>query len=236
MDRRPSVSSSAKVAPIGSESSVSSSDPSHSHHDHTPVSQKNRSVSPEPSPPHSVNSDTKEMDVRSVKVEEKQPHSPLHLDSQSVHEPHTNGNGQPRTAPPGPGAHEKLDRQHELVPDPHELGPSPFMDNVVKTSRYTWYNFLPKNLAEQLGQVSNFYFLCIGILQAIPEISTTRGIPTMYIPLTFILFVSGLRGTFFFGLLVAVFFTTTCCSFLFLSPSLLSRVSPLYLVFSSFSS
>lgn len=73
-------------------------------------------------------------------------------------------------------------------------GRSPYVSNAIRTARYTVWNFLPMNLFEQLSQPANFYFLCIGILQAIPPISSTQGIPTMYIPLTFILFVSGLRG------------------------------------------
>jgi phospholipid-translocating P-type ATPase (flippase) len=69
-----------------------------------------------------------------------------------------------------------------------------YTTNLVRTSRYTALNFVPKNLWEQLTEYANFYFFCIGILQIIPQISASQGIPTMYIPLSFILMVSGLRA------------------------------------------
>eukprot|EP00808_Paulinella_micropora_P007559 g34298.t1 len=71
---------------------------------------------------------------------------------------------------------------------------SVYPDNYVVTSSYTIINFLPKNLWEQFQNVANIYFLLVGILQMIPSISTTGGIPTMYQPLSFILFVSALRA------------------------------------------
>ena len=42
--------------------------------------------------------------------------------------------------------------------------------NYVKTSRYTWYDFLPKNLFEQFKNLDKIYFLMIVILQMIPEV------------------------------------------------------------------
>jgi hypothetical protein len=38
------------------------------------------------------------------------------------------------------------------------------------------------------------YFLLIGVLQAIPAISATRGVPTIYLPLIIILAVSAIRA------------------------------------------
>ena len=69
-----------------------------------------------------------------------------------------------------------------------------FCSNVVCTSRYTFWTFLPKVLFEQFQQLSNCYFLVIGIMQAIPSISPTRGFPSVYVPLSFVLFISMLRS------------------------------------------
>lgn len=45
-----------------------------------------------------------------------------------------------------------------------------FASNVVITSKYTWYNFIFKNLFLQFQNVANIYFLLIGILQIIPQV------------------------------------------------------------------
>lgn len=36
-----------------------------------------------------------------------------------------------------------------------------FCSNKVRTSKYTWYNFLPKNLWEQFHRWANIYFIII---------------------------------------------------------------------------
>ena len=72
--------------------------------------------------------------------------------------------------------------------------PESMVSNVVITSRYTALNFVFYNLWDQFHEVSNIYFFLIGILQLVPSISTTQGIPDVYIPLSFILFVSGVRA------------------------------------------
>ncbi len=56
------------------------------------------------------------------------------------------------------------------------------------------WDFVPKNLFEQFREVANLYFLFIGVLQIIPQISTTQGLPTIYAPLAFIVFVSAVRA------------------------------------------
>eukprot|EP00466_Bigelowiella_natans_P013751 jgi/Bigna1/56260/estExt_Genewise1Plus.C_900001 len=68
------------------------------------------------------------------------------------------------------------------------------VNNVVVTSRYTLWNFLFLNLWDQFHEVSNVYFFFIGILQLVPAISASQGIPDIYIPLSFILTVSGIRA------------------------------------------
>ncbi|AEO62999.1 uncharacterized protein THITE_2107835 [Thermothielavioides terrestris NRRL 8126] len=49
----------------------------------------------------------------------------------------------------------------------------PYVSNFIRSSRYTVWNFLPKQLFFQFSKLANFYFLVIGILQMIPGLSTT---------------------------------------------------------------
>lgn len=43
----------------------------------------------------------------------------------------------------------------------------PFLNNRIKTSKYSVWNFLPKNLFYQFMKMSNVYFLMIAILEVI---------------------------------------------------------------------
>jgi magnesium-transporting ATPase (P-type) len=67
-----------------------------------------------------------------------------------------------------------------------------FRDNSVTTSKYTAWNFVPLFLFQQFSRFANAYFLCVCILQCIPQISITSGIPTSIFPLSFVLFFDGL--------------------------------------------
>ncbi|DBA03522.1 TPA: hypothetical protein N0F65_011423 [Lagenidium giganteum] len=69
----------------------------------------------------------------------------------------------------------------------------PYPTNAVKTSIYTPYNFLAKNLFKQFTRFSNIYFLFITALQLIPQVTSSHGAPTMIVPLSFIIIVSGVR-------------------------------------------
>ncbi|KAI1194596.1 hypothetical protein F5X97DRAFT_310732 [Nemania serpens] len=60
----------------------------------------------------------------------------------------------------------------------------PYVSNTIRTSRYTIYDFVPKQLIFQFTRLSNAYFLAIGIPQTIPGLSTT-GSYTTIIPLLF---------------------------------------------------
>ena len=44
-------------------------------------------------------------------------------------------------------------------------GAGGFVDNSLTTSKYTAWNFVPKNVWEQFHRVANVYFLCIAGLQ-----------------------------------------------------------------------
>ena len=64
-----------------------------------------------------------------------------------------------------------------------------YMNNVITSSRYTLYNFLPRQLFAQFSKLANFYFLCVSILQMIPGLSTT-GTYTTIVPLAFFVIIS----------------------------------------------
>ncbi|KJZ78373.1 hypothetical protein HIM_02411 [Hirsutella minnesotensis 3608] len=59
-----------------------------------------------------------------------------------------------------------------------------YISNNVRTSRYTVWDFIPKQLFFQFSRIGNFYFLCVGIPQTIPGLSTT-GSYTTILPLLF---------------------------------------------------
>ena len=65
--------------------------------------------------------------------------------------------------------------------------------NKYVTSKYTVWNFLPKNLFEQFLRVANFYFLLIVILMLIPGVAPISPITTI-LPLVAILSVSAIRS------------------------------------------
>ncbi|KAK3674711.1 drs2 neo1 protein [Recurvomyces mirabilis] len=59
-----------------------------------------------------------------------------------------------------------------------------YLNNSIRSSRYTVWDFLPKQLAFQATRLHNFYFICIGVPQTIPGLSTTGNYTTI-LPLTF---------------------------------------------------
>lgn len=59
-----------------------------------------------------------------------------------------------------------------------------FISNAIRTSRYNVFDFFPKQLFFQFTRLGNFYFLCVGIPQTIPGISTTGNYTTI-LPLLF---------------------------------------------------
>eukprot|EP01138_Halocafeteria_seosinensis_P012649 gb/GECG01012925.1/.p1 GENE.gb/GECG01012925.1/~~gb/GECG01012925.1/.p1 ORF type:complete len:1879 (+),score=252.19 gb/GECG01012925.1/:1-5637(+) len=67
-----------------------------------------------------------------------------------------------------------------------------FASNVVTTSRYTVLNFVFKFLWFQFQRFANVYFLLVTILQTIPSISITEGLPTQALPLSFVLAFDGI--------------------------------------------
>ncbi|KAJ3169761.1 hypothetical protein HK101_011428 [Irineochytrium annulatum] len=65
----------------------------------------------------------------------------------------------------------------------------PFVDNTIRTARYTVYDFIPKQLFLQFSKTANAYFLFIVILQLIPDLSPTGQYTTIF-PLSVVVIVS----------------------------------------------
>ncbi|TKA79649.1 hypothetical protein B0A55_03429 [Friedmanniomyces simplex] len=86
------------------------------------------------------------------------------------------------------GRHILLDtsRSERLV---DERTGRPHIDNTIRSSKYTVWNFLPKQLFAQFGKLANFYFLTVSTLQMVPGLSTT-GTYTTIVPLLFFVSIS----------------------------------------------
>lgn len=67
-----------------------------------------------------------------------------------------------------------------------------FVDNYIKTTKYTLWNFLPLSLLYQYKRLANCYFLLLSILGCIKEISPWNPI-TQIVPTVFVLIVAILR-------------------------------------------
>ncbi|KAL7750854.1 phospholipid transporting ATPase [Sorochytrium milnesiophthora] len=55
-----------------------------------------------------------------------------------------------------------------------DLAPVYYPSNAIRTSKYTPWSFLPRNLFEQFSKVANLFFLLIIVLQTFPSIRTTQ--------------------------------------------------------------
>jgi hypothetical protein len=83
-----------------------------------------------------------------------------------------------------------------ILPDPEEeLDPYP--PNIIITSRYTVFSFLPKTIFEQFRRLANVYFLVLGMIAAIganTEYYDTAVEPAgLLIPMTIVVFISILK-------------------------------------------
>ncbi|CAG8515945.1 8749_t:CDS:2 [Funneliformis caledonium] len=91
-------------------------------------------------------------------------------------------------------------REIPIIPERKEplLDPrtnKPFIKNAITTSRYTFYDFLPKQLYAQFSKVANIYFLFVAAIQAIPGWSPTGQFTTL-IPLSTFMSISMAREGF----------------------------------------
>lgn len=64
---------------------------------------------------------------------------------------------------------------------------------MIRTSKYRWWNFIPKNLCIQFSKLANVYFLVIMFLQVIKPISITNGQPNILLPLVIVVVMSALK-------------------------------------------
>ncbi len=67
--------------------------------------------------------------------------------------------------------------------------------NQIKTTKYSWLTFLPKNLFEQFHRFANIYFLSIIILNWVPAVNAFGKEIAMF-PLLFVLSVTALKDLF----------------------------------------
>jgi phospholipid-translocating ATPase len=81
------------------------------------------------------------------------------------------------------GRHIQLDpTRREPLND--ERTNQPYASNWIRSTRYSAWNFIPRQLVAQFSKLANFYFLVISILQMIPGLSTTGQFTTI-VPLLF---------------------------------------------------
>lgn len=66
-----------------------------------------------------------------------------------------------------------------------------FQNNRIVTSKYTIWNFLPKNLFEQFRRVANFYFLCMSVITLVIDSPVEPF--TSVLPLIFVIFVTAVK-------------------------------------------
>ncbi|KAI9495916.1 hypothetical protein BDB00DRAFT_810959 [Zychaea mexicana] len=71
-----------------------------------------------------------------------------------------------------------------------------FIANKIRTAKYTWFTFLPKNLFEQFRGIANLYFLFLVILQMFPLFSTSASPILVILPLAAILIITGVKDAF----------------------------------------
>ncbi|WPG99859.1 putative haloacid dehalogenase-like hydrolase [Acrodontium crateriforme] len=86
------------------------------------------------------------------------------------------------------GRHISLDPSRKKSLTDERTG-KPYVSNIIRSSKYTVWNFLPRQLFAQFSKLANFYFLIVSILQMIPGLSTT-GTYTTIVPLIFFVSVS----------------------------------------------
>ena len=67
-----------------------------------------------------------------------------------------------------------------------------FVTNRISTAKYNLLTFLPKFLFEQFRRYANIFFLCIGLLQQIPNVSPTGRFVTI-VPFTVILCLTAIK-------------------------------------------
>lgn len=70
-----------------------------------------------------------------------------------------------------------------------------YPSNYISTSKYTIWNFIPKNLFEQFRRAANVYFLFLAVLQLIPYFNVGNPLLTVG-PITSVLFATAIKDGF----------------------------------------
>ncbi|OAA53859.1 ATPase, P-type, phospholipid-translocating, flippase [Cordyceps fumosorosea ARSEF 2679] len=89
------------------------------------------------------------------------------------------------------GRHIPMNHPDSLV---DERSSRHYCSNFIRSSRYTVYDFVPKQLLFQFSKLGNFYFLVMGILQTIPGLSTVGQWTTIGPLLAFVAFSMAKEG------------------------------------------
>jgi len=102
------------------------------------------------------------------------------------------------TITPAPPLVDKNDNQfRQIYNSANEIGQSrnilhKFTDNTVSTTKYTWWNFIPKNLYEQFHRLANFFFLVTAALTLVPGVTNITPVSSIS-PLVFVLGVTAAK-------------------------------------------
>ena len=65
--------------------------------------------------------------------------------------------------------------------------------NRVRTSRFTWFSFLPLFFLQQFSSTANWFFIFVAVLQSIPAISDSGGVPLILVPLSIVWLITAIR-------------------------------------------
>lgn len=69
-------------------------------------------------------------------------------------------------------------------------------ENRIRTTQYSWWSFLPLNFWAQFTQPANFYFFAMAVLQLIPAISDSDGMPTFLFPLGLVMLITAAKDAY----------------------------------------
>jgi phospholipid-transporting ATPase len=75
---------------------------------------------------------------------------------------------------------------------PHGVYRKKCPSNKISTTKYSFWNFIPKNLYEQFRRMTNVYFLIIVVITLIPAISPLNPW-TSILPLAFVLGITAVK-------------------------------------------
>lgn len=67
-----------------------------------------------------------------------------------------------------------------------------YRDNRIKTTKYSFLSFLPKNLFEQLHRFANVYFISLAVLNFVPVVEAFQP-EIAVIPISLVLSVTALK-------------------------------------------